>query len=177
MYVTGRATSSPDDISDEVETILTESAKLQTLLRNRLKGKDLLKKYNNFNSILKHTIDCIKELNLPMVRPNAFDLTDGGPGVSVTNHEVKYRAAERFRIHNLDSYLRTHIATADQGRNIAERKPTQPLAMRFVMVVLCPGIIIRLFLTEFTERVLILTNIRGLLRKLVIKMCGKCVRK
>ncbi len=55
-----------------------------------------------------------------MTRPNVYDLTDGGPGVSVTNYEVRYRAAERMRLLNLDRYIRSHMSTEDQGRNESE---------------------------------------------------------
>lgn len=38
-------------------------------------------------------------LNLPRVKPIWVDLTDAGPGVGVSNNEVKFRDAELARIH------------------------------------------------------------------------------
>ena len=43
---------------------------------------------------LTNILAFIDECQLPDVRSNAFDLTDGGPGVSVRNHEVKYSCKE-----------------------------------------------------------------------------------
>ena len=42
------------------------------------------------NQVLKK----ISEFNLPPVEPCILELTDGGPGVGVTNVEVKFRDAE-----------------------------------------------------------------------------------
>ena len=47
------------------------------------------------------------------VGPRVLLHTDKGPGVSVTNFEVKYRDAEMVRIHNLDWQMRVHFAVND----------------------------------------------------------------
>ena len=81
-------------------------------------GKELLKAANKLTLSLEKTLE-----NMPqsILKPNVYELTDAGPGVSVHNRDVKFRAAERVRIHNLDRYGRSHMAQEDQGRNEAER--------------------------------------------------------
>lgn len=41
----------------------------------------------------------LHQLNLPKVKPIWVDLTDAGPGVGVSNNEVKFREAELARAH------------------------------------------------------------------------------
>ena len=47
--------------------------------------------------------------------------TDAGPGVSVSNHDVFYRAAQRIRILKLDYYIRLHLAPGDISVSDVER--------------------------------------------------------
>ncbi|CAH3158915.1 unnamed protein product, partial [Pocillopora meandrina] len=42
------------------------------------------------------------DLCLPPVKPRWADLTDAGPGVGVSNYEVRFRDAELARVHNSD---------------------------------------------------------------------------
>ena len=107
-------------LSLKVDCIINEAAKVQQDLKHGMIGETFVIKYDTLSNMLKDIIARIISLKLPVVRPNAFDLTDGGPGVSFTNHEVKYRSAEGFCIHNLDCYIRSHMATEDQGRNESE---------------------------------------------------------
>ena len=48
-------------------------------------------------------------------------MTDAGPGVGVGNIVVKYRLAEKVRIHRSDRLSRMHMARDDTGKNKAER--------------------------------------------------------
>ena len=50
-----------------------------------------------------------------------MELTDGGPGVGVSNFEVRFRDAEIALLHNSDQRARLHRATNDSGQNEAER--------------------------------------------------------
>lgn len=55
------------------------------------------------------------------VKPNWADLTDAGPGVGVSNFEVKFRDAELARVHKSDYRIRVHRSRGDSGQNKAER--------------------------------------------------------
>ena len=55
--------------------------------------------------------------HLPVFRPRVIELTDGGPGVSVGNHDVQFRLAERARIINADYLIRLHLASGDSSQN------------------------------------------------------------
>ena len=66
-------------------------------------------------------IERIKDIGLPMIKPRWSELTDGGPGVSVTNFDVQIRAMEMCRMWNLDYYIRLHRSRGDSGQNEAER--------------------------------------------------------
>ena len=63
----------------------------------------------------------IDSLKLPHVRPYVFQLTDAGPGVGVNNFEAQFRETELAMLHNSQLRHRVHLATDDQGHNIAER--------------------------------------------------------
>ena len=45
------------------------------------------------------------------------NLTDAGPGVGVTNHEVCYRLTQEIRIAHHQYYIRHHLAPADGSHN------------------------------------------------------------
>ena len=58
----------------------------------------------------------MKKRGLPVsVCPHVLLHTDKGPGVSVTNYEVKFRDAEVARLHvyDLDWRMRVHYAVSD----------------------------------------------------------------
>ncbi|XP_035659798.1 uncharacterized protein LOC118404665 [Branchiostoma floridae] len=63
----------------------------------------------------------LSNLRLPQPCPQLLELTDAGPGVGVSNFEVRFRAAERARIHSTDLLCRIHRAREDSGQNEAER--------------------------------------------------------
>lgn len=63
----------------------------------------------------------ISEFNLAPVKPCILELTDGGPGVGVSNFEVRFRDAEIALLQNSDRRAKLHSATNDSGQNEAER--------------------------------------------------------
>lgn len=75
---------------------------------------DVLRKAN-------HILEHIAELKLPPVKPNWADLTDAGPGVGVSNYEVRFRDAELACVHRSDYRVRVHRSHGDSGQNEAER--------------------------------------------------------
>ena len=60
-------------------------------------------------------------MKLPRLKSRVVDLTDAGRGVGITNHEVKFRAAEETRLVNYDYYIRHHLAPGDSSDNEVER--------------------------------------------------------
>ena len=69
----------------------------------------------------KHGLEVLGDLCLPPVKPRWADLTDAGPGVGVSNYEVRFRDAELARIHNSDYRVRCHRSRGDSGQGEAER--------------------------------------------------------
>lgn len=66
-------------------------------------------------------LDNVVELKLPPVKPSWADLTDAGPGVGVSNFEVKFWDAKLVCMHKSDYRIRVHRSCGDSGQNKAER--------------------------------------------------------
>ncbi|CAH3131899.1 unnamed protein product, partial [Pocillopora meandrina] len=66
----------------------------------------------------------INSLKLPPLCDHILQATDAGPGVGVTNIEVKYRDIEMSRINSWTHVNRIHRAPHDSGQNEAERSNT-----------------------------------------------------
>lgn len=75
----------------------------------------------NVTTSCKHGLEVLGDLCLPPVKPRWADLTDAGPGVGVSNYEVRFRDAELARIHNSDYRVRCHRSRGDSGQGEAER--------------------------------------------------------
>ena len=112
--------------------LITERIKPETnILLSRqleacLEAGDMLK--NDFEDSLKSVLlSCqrilalLNELQLPKLKPRCCDLTDAGPGVGVTNYEVKFRDAEICRMFDSDYRIRVHRSRGDSGQGEAER--------------------------------------------------------
>ena len=69
----------------------------------------------------KQGLDILSDLCLQPAKPRWVDLTDAGPGVGVSNYEVRFRDAELARIHNSDYRVRCHRSRGDSGQGEAER--------------------------------------------------------
>ena len=65
-------------------------------------------------------MDILDELNLPKVKPRIAYLTDVGPGVGVSNFEVRSRDAELARLWNSDYRVRVHRSREDSGQGEAK---------------------------------------------------------
>ena len=66
-------------------------------------------------------LECISGMNLPKSKARVVDLTDAGPGVGITNKEVKFRTMEEIRVVSQDYYIRHHLAPGDSSHNEVER--------------------------------------------------------
>ena len=69
----------------------------------------------------KKLLECLEDLKLPPVKPRWCDLSEAGPGVGVSNLEVRFRDAEMAQIWNSDYRVRVHRAREDSGQGEAER--------------------------------------------------------
>ncbi len=67
------------------------------------------------------TLQFIDQLLLPRLYNYILEATDAGPGVGVSNLEVKYRDIEMARINGWTHLNRVHRAPHDSGQNEAER--------------------------------------------------------
>lgn len=65
-------------------------------------------------------LETIDDFELRKIKPRVLKLTDGGPGVGKSNRDVRFRAAEKVLIDNLDFYTRIHRASGD-CRNEVDR--------------------------------------------------------
>ena len=63
----------------------------------------------------------IDSLYPPRMFCSILKTTDAGPGVGITNTEVRFRDAEIARIHSSDRVNRIHRAPGDSAQNEAER--------------------------------------------------------
>ena len=66
-------------------------------------------------------MDFIKKLYLPPPCKYVMEATDAGPGVGVSNVEMKYKDLEMARIDGWTHLNRIHRAPHDSARNKAER--------------------------------------------------------
>ena len=77
-----------------------------------------------FSEAINHCMKLVErfgKFDFHPVKPRKADFTDAGPGVSVTNTDVKFRDAEIAIIHNLDYRIRCHRSRGDSGQGEAER--------------------------------------------------------
>ena len=77
-----------------------------------------------FSEAINHCMKRVErfgEFDFHPVKPRKADCTDAGPGVSVTNTDVKFRDAEIVIIHNLNYRIRCHRSRGDSGQGEAER--------------------------------------------------------
>ena len=98
---------------------------LETLCSTVLQYKLTLQGGNpdvkNMKSKMHDCKELLIEVGLPLHKSRIIDLTDAGPGVGITNHEVKIRSAEEIRMMNYDYYIRHHLAPGDSSHNEVER--------------------------------------------------------
>ena len=89
---------------------------LQLIVDNKLYEKE--EDVSNDCKELCHTIE---RLQLTPWCCDVLKATDAGPGVGVSNLEVRFRDIEIARVHSSDRVNRIHRAPGDSGQNEAER--------------------------------------------------------
>ena len=79
---------------------------------------------NSYDELLLNCgklIETVNEFQLPGVKPRWFDNSDAGPGIGVTNFEVRFRDAGLTLLYRRDYGCRVHSARGCFGDNEAER--------------------------------------------------------
>ena len=92
-------------------------------LRNQLKANEQHHViWASILNILEHSEALLDELRQhgPTLKSRFLEWTDAGPGVGITNHDVKYRIAQRIRIMNADYLIRLHLSNGDSSHNEVE---------------------------------------------------------
>ncbi len=108
-------------MEEKLGILLHDIKRLQLSLQSNCFGPVLC---NQIFKIAEKGDDLSKEIFdncVPMLKSRVHELTDAGPGVGVSNHDVRFRIAEIIIITNLDCYIRHHLATDDSSRNEVER--------------------------------------------------------
>lgn len=118
--VQGEDVAFGNELKDSV-TIITDTVEEKFGDITTTPREELWELYTILLTKVEQTLICIKELNLPPVKPDILKATDAGPGVGSSNVEVKYRDVEMARIFNSNRVNRIHRARDDSGQNEAER--------------------------------------------------------
>ena len=98
-----------------------ESAKSVHMKMKLLSGRSLIKAYVPILNYCSELLEYQKVLNLPDQKSVILELTDAGPGVGVSNFEVRFRTAELSRLHNSERRTRVHRSRGDSAQNESER--------------------------------------------------------
>ena len=72
-------------------------------------GKDLLQSLTFVTQCCEALVDAMKLLELPLPRPRIFDLTDAGPRVGITNHEVYSGSHSNFLLATTTTFEYTSL--------------------------------------------------------------------
>ncbi|XP_070561926.1 uncharacterized protein [Ptychodera flava] len=84
-------------------------------------ASDVWDKIGELLQIIHDVSDSMKHIGIPKCYGDILKATDAGPGVGISNTEVRYRDIEIVRIHGTERMNRCHRAPHDSGQNEAER--------------------------------------------------------
>jgi hypothetical protein len=116
----------PDGQKESISKMLLDIQDLLTCTNalikdmSSLNGFRLGQRYQPLIKLCQSVIDTC-DVHLPQKKKIVGELTDAGPGVGVSNYEVKFRMAEVSRMHKTVRRTRVHRATGDSGQNESER--------------------------------------------------------
>lgn len=107
-------------VNEKVTLLLKSIEKLQLTLESCSFGLNV---WDDISKMAEWCDNVQKEISkfVPTLKPRVQEFTDAGPGVGVSNHDVKFRIAEVTMLTNLDYYIRHHLATDDSSHNEVER--------------------------------------------------------
>ena len=107
-------------VKDEIETLISQCEKVCSTVEeeeNRHAVWDDVKELKQNCSKTRNSLIKFK----PQIKSRLHEFTDAGPGVGISNNDVKIRMVETVMIWNLDFYIRHHLANDDSSHNEVER--------------------------------------------------------
>ena len=107
-------------ISMNVRKVISNAVNLQKLISSGTTHENLLDELHEFTDHLTKVCNILEDLELPKMKPRWVDITDGGPGVAVSNFDVRFRDCEMARMWKSDYRLRIHLSWNDSHSNEAE---------------------------------------------------------
>ena len=110
-----------EEIDKSVKEFVSLLDRICEDMGKKLPGERLWYAFTELIAISSVILTCIEKVHLPEIRSNICELTDGGPGVAVNNHDVQLRIAEKVRILNASRYNRVHPGRFMSGDNEAKR--------------------------------------------------------
>ena len=118
----GGAGETVSNIERDGQCLLKLCKQLLVLLEQRPSGRQFWTKMEEeILPLCKNLMMYAKEIPVPPSQPYVVDITDAGPGVGISNHEVGFRVAQEIQLCNYDYYIRVHNAPNDSSSNEVER--------------------------------------------------------
>ena len=107
-------------VKDDIETLISQCEKVCSTVE---KEED---RHAVWDDVKELKQNCSKARNSllqfkPQIKSRLHEFTDAGPGVGISNNDVKIRMVETVMIWNLDFYIRHHLANDDSSHNEVER--------------------------------------------------------
>lgn len=116
---------SEQEIRLEIVKQLLEIKEMTTLVQvqmlTQVQEGTLWETTNNILSKCQEYLINISRLGCPKICCSILKATDAGPGVGISNVEVRFRDIEMARIHSSERVNRIHRAPGDSAQNEAER--------------------------------------------------------
>eukprot|EP00112_Aurelia_sp_Birch-Aquarium-sp1_P004821 Seg1546.11 transcript_id=Seg1546.11/GoldUCD/mRNA.D3Y31 product="hypothetical protein" protein_id=Seg1546.11/GoldUCD/D3Y31 len=107
-------------LSDELDNVSVKIDEISLHLVSGLAGADITVR-DVADNILSCLVIIKDRSQIPKLKSRIIDLTDAGPGVGITNREVRFRTIQEVRIAQYDYYIRHHLAPGDSSQNEVER--------------------------------------------------------
>ncbi|CAC5417173.1 unnamed protein product [Mytilus coruscus] len=102
-------------IVPKLSKLQLKGEQLKENLRNMIQKEAFISDFGIIHERSKELLDFLSELDVVNRKPRQVDLTDAGPGVAVSNFEVKFRDAEIACLHKSDYRIRVHRSRGDSG--------------------------------------------------------------
>ena len=84
-----------------IQDVLTCTEQVLLMFGNKV-GKSYSNIYNDLSNKCNKLLEMLQNLRLAVVKPCWYDNSDAGPGVGITNFEVKFRDVELTMLYERD---------------------------------------------------------------------------
>ena len=108
------------ELLEHLSCIKTKAASIQTEIVHRIELEELWDVMDELLNSCKRYLRKLDHLQIPALCCSILKATDAGPGVGVSNTEVRFRDAEIARIHASDRVNRIHRSPGDSAKNETE---------------------------------------------------------